>query len=125
MPTYVYRCEEDADGDDHVTELFRMMADRHDCPACSTCGKPTYLAAPTRTHVGDVDKGYVSISFSDHGRGEAPRSMWVKSKRHARSLEAAHMDSLKAKHSTWKPEIERHSWEGGMRQAKGPKGKGW
>lgn len=36
MPTYDYAC---ADG--HTSEHFRTVADRHDCPACPTCGKPT------------------------------------------------------------------------------------
>lgn len=36
MPTYDYACE-----DGHTHEHFRTIAERHNCPACPTCGKPT------------------------------------------------------------------------------------
>lgn len=36
MPLYDYTCQ-----NGHTSEHFRLVAQRHECPQCPTCGKPT------------------------------------------------------------------------------------
>lgn len=56
MPIYEYRCEAG-----HVTDAYRTVANRHDCPACDRCASATekIISRPAMT-MPDI-AGYTSV----------------------------------------------------------------